>query len=276
MNYYEYEITVSQPQPFSEIIMSALGEIGFDSFVDIESGFLAYIPENLENQSEIIKVLDYFNDDVKTSFTRKFIKDQNWNEEWEKNFDPVEVEDDILIKAHFHKIDKKYPYEILITPKMSFGTGHHSTTWLMMKNMLNFDFKNKSVLDMGTGTGVLAILAKMLGATEIHSIDIDEWSIENAAENYNLNHCYEISIEKGDASILGETKYDVILANINRNVLLADLPKYNEILNEKGSIFLSGFYEEDVPMLKEKAYSLGLKIENKMARQNWCCLKLNK
>lgn len=203
---------------------------------------------------------------------KKEIEQVNWNSEWEKNFKPIQVEDKVSIRAPFHpKTD--LPYEIVIEPKMSFGTGHHETTYAMLQQLLNLELVNKSVLDMGCGTGILAIFAEMKGAKPIDAIDIDAWCYENSLENIKRNNCSNISVYKGDASLLANKKYDVIIANINRNILLNDIGTYSQSLNEKGILLLSGFYKEDIQTIDEEALKYSLKKEIVLEKNKWVSIK---
>lgn len=273
MNYLQYTFTVTPPQPGSEILIASIADLGFESFENTDNGFLAYIPENIIPDNEI-KELRF--EDFTFSFTNKKIEQINWNEEWEKNFDPVIIDENCCISAPFHHLEKKYKYNIIIMPKMSFGTGHHDTTWLMCKNMLSTDLKNKKVLDMGCGTGVLAILAKQLGAKEILGIDIDDWSVENALENCETNNCKGIKVIKGNSSDLINGNYDIILANINKNVLKADLPVYASNLVSNGNLFLSGFFKTDCPELITLAEKNNLKLVKQESRNEWAMLLFSK
>jgi ribosomal protein L11 methyltransferase len=274
MNYIKFSFEVSPAQPGNEVLISYLAENGFESFIESESGFEAFIKEEEFVRENLPEEKDFV--EIKFSYTEEIIPQKNWNEEWENSFDPVCVEDKICVRASFHPKNKNVKLDIVITPKMSFGTGHHDTTWLMLKNLYDLDLNNKSVLDMGCGTAVLAIAAKKLGAKNVVGIDIDEWSIENANENCEVNGVSAIKIFKGDASLLGNEKYDVILANINRNVLLADISKYTSVLNEGGSLLLSGFFESDFPSLTQECESNKLKKEKEEVRNGWGFLQFRK
>ncbi|MBP7808481.1 MAG: 50S ribosomal protein L11 methyltransferase [Bacteroidia bacterium] len=270
MNYIQYTFTVSPPEPGSDILISSIAEMGFDSFETNDKGFIAYIPENLNSN---INLNEFTFEDFKYTFTTEKMAQVNWNEEWEKNFSPVIVNDDCIIRAPFHEIEKKYKYDIIIMPKMSFGTGHHDTTWLMCKNMLDFDFKNKTVFDMGCGTGVLAILAKKLEATNITGNDIDEWSVENAIENCATNNCSDIKIEMGDANLLTtKSAYDFILANINKNVLKSYIPDLAKSLKTGGHLFISGFFKTDCEELINLASSHYLTLHKQEVKGDWAML----
>jgi ribosomal protein L11 methyltransferase len=273
MNYKEYTFTVTPPEPGTDILIATIADFGFESFEVTGNGFVAYIPEDLYPDGEL-KELQF--PDFSFTYSTQIIKQVNWNEEWEKNFQPVLVNDDCCIRAPFHKLDKQYTYDIVIMPKMSFGTGHHDTTWLMCKNMLQENFENKTVLDMGCGTGVLAILAKKMGASKVKGIDIDDWSVENAIENCETNHCSDIEIVKGNSQLLTKEKeYDIILANINKNVLKADLPVYVRSLKPKGLLFLSGFFKTDMEELTELATLLSLTPYKQETKNEWAVLIFN-
>lgn len=269
MNYYCFHFTVEPLQPGSDVLVALLGELGFDSFENTASGFDAFVPENLFDEQAVAGLGEF---DFTYTYTFEKIAQQNWNEEWEKNFSPVYVDDKCCIRAAFHPQPSNVQQDIVITPKMSFGTGHHDTTWLMSEALFFLDLKNKSVLDMGCGTGVLAILAKKLGAGRTVAIDIDEWSYENTLENCVMNACPDIVVKQGDKSLLPGEHFDVILANINRNILLADMDTYVSCLDKGGRILFSGFFENDIPELEKKALSLGLKKENAKVRNNWAML----
>jgi ribosomal protein L11 methyltransferase len=198
----------------------------------------------------------------------------NWNEEWEKNFEPIQVDDLVSIRAPFHE-NPNLKYDIVIEPKMSFGTGHHETTHMMVRHLLQLDLENKKVLDMGCGTGILAIFAEMKGAKPLDAIDIDNWCYENSIENVTRNNCENISVYEGDATLLVDKKYDVIIANINRNILLMDMKVYTNCLEAGGILLLSGFYEQDIPVIDAEVIKYGLKLEKFIQRNNWVALKYN-
>jgi ribosomal protein L11 methyltransferase len=272
--YYAYSFEVRPTQPGTDILMSMLGDLGFESFVENEKGFEAYIPENAENTAE-----DHFPEfeDFVYTWNKEKIEQTNWNAEWEKNFDPVLVDDLLIIRAPFHEPVKSVKHEIVIMPKMSFGTGHHDTTWLMCKQLFELNLQNKSVLDMGCGTGVLAILAKKLGAGKTVGIDIDEWSVENSRENCVNNNCTEIELKLGNKELLENYAFfDVILANINKNVLKEQLPYYAKLLNSNATLLLSGFFTTDTEELQKQAESLGLTLIQTYSRNNWAVMKLGK
>ncbi len=273
-NYIAYYFKVEPPQPGTDILIASLGEAGFESFVENEEGFEAYISEELE---KTINLTEFIFEDFKFTFEKEKIEHSNWNAEWEKNFEPVLVEDLLLIRAPFHAQVKNIKHEIVIMPKMSFGTGHHDTTWLMCKQLFDLDLKNKSVLDMGTGTGILAIVAKKLGASPIVGIDIDEWSAENAKENCIANDGAEIEIRLGDKELLDDYKgFDVILANINKNVLKIQIPLYSKLLKDNGILLMSGFFTTDVDELEKFANENKLKLVERYNKNDWAVMKLKK
>jgi ribosomal protein L11 methyltransferase len=272
--YFAYHFIVTPPQPGTEILISLLGDMGFDSFVENEVGFDAYIPEELEGD---LHLNEFEFDDFAFSFDKERIEQTNWNAEWEKNFEPVLVDDLLLIRAPFHEPNKTVKHEIVIMPKMSFGTGHHDTTWLMCKQLFDLDIIGKSVLDMGCGTGVLAILAKKLGAGDVVGIDIDEWSVENSIENCANNNCADIEIKLGDKELLDNYKtFDIILANINKNVLKVQIPLYAKLLKTKGILLLSGFFNTDVEELEQHAKANQLNLIEPFTKNNWTVMKLEK
>jgi ribosomal protein L11 methyltransferase len=274
MNYIQYTITVSPQEPGSDILIALLADFGFESFTQNETNLDAYIQDELENES-LVKDLNF--EDFTFSYTRTEIPKTNWNEEWEKNFSPVYVDDLVCVRAHFHDKSINVKHDIVITPKMSFGTGHHDTTWLVSKTMFSLDFKNKSVLDMGCGTGILAILAKLLGATKLLGIDIDDWSIENSIENAEINDCSKIEFKKGDATLLPKQEtFDIILANINKNILKQDLPNYFLCLKKDGHLLLSGFFQADVEELKNLAQAIGFEFIESYQKNEWAVIKLKK
>ena len=274
MNYIQYTFTVSPPEPGSDILIAMLAELEFESFSITDTGFEAYVQSSFEDEV-LVKEIAF--DDFSFSYIRKEIPKVNWNEEWEKNFNPVFVDDLVCIRAHFHPKVETIKHDIVITPKMSFGTGHHDTTWLVSKTMFELDFNNTSVLDMGCGTGILAILAKQLGAKTLLGIDIDEWSIENSIENADINNATDIVFKKGDASLLPTNPtFDVILANINKNVLKKDLPAYFECLTNGGYLMLSGFFTIDIEELTQLATSIGFTVVSQYSKNEWAVIRLKK
>ncbi len=276
MDYIELSAIVSPLEPSRDILMAQLAEIGFESFVETEKGLDAYIQNNLFKSEQISKLGVMNNSTFNIQFSIKIIKDQNWNETWEKSFNPIIVENRCCIRAKFHEKTDNIEYDIIINPKMSFGTGHHETTYLMVKRLLDLNIEHKNILDMGCGTGVLAILAKLKNANFVEAIDIDEWAYQNTIENIRNNNCENIKVLKGGAELLKEKKFDIVLANINRNILLNDLNKYIETLSAEGEILLSGFFNTDKEQLINKASTLGFKEYYSDERNEWAMLHLIK
>ena len=262
---------------FSEILMAEIAETGFDSFLETENGFEAYVENEKFDQDRLSAVQVKYNHVTPLFFFRDKIQKQNWNEEWERNLEPIIVDEKCLIRAEFHKVKKKYPYEIIITPKMSFGTGHHQTTYLMIKNQMGMDHQGKRVMDAGCGTAILSIMASKLGAREVEAFDIDDWSVVNGRENIEINDCKNIQLHQGritEISLAGV--FDIILANINKNVLMGELEVYSRFLNKEGYLLVSGFYVQDISDLKKKAAQHGLKEKQRDERETWAALLLGK
>jgi ribosomal protein L11 methyltransferase len=274
---FYHRLQVICDSDFTEILTAEVAEAGFDTFVEIEKGFEAYAEENNLNQPLLEEIQERYKRVNPLVFIQDKVEKQNWNEEWEKNVDPIFVEDQCLIRAEFHKIEKKFPYEIIITPKMSFGTGHHQTTYLMVKNQLKIDHQNKKVMDAGCGTAILSVMASKLGAKEIEAFDIDEWSVPNGVENAEINHCTNIHIRQGKIGDMNfHGKFDIILANINKNVLLSEMKEYAGFLPVKGLLLLSGFYTSDIDDLKKEAIHYKMMEVRRDERENWASLLLEK
>ncbi|MBL87556.1 MAG: 50S ribosomal protein L11 methyltransferase [Winogradskyella sp.] len=270
--YIGYEFKVEPLQPATEILIAELGYAGFESFVEDSEGVTAYIQKDDWNAFILDEIEILNSEEFKITYEFNEIEQTNWNSEWEKNFNPIIVDDLVTVRAPFHdKPDTKF--DLIIEPKMSFGTGHHETTHMMIQHILKNDFKNKSVLDMGCGTGVLAILAEKVGATKLDAIDIDNWCYLNSLENVERNDCEHISVYEGDVGLLEGKSYDTIIANINRNILLADIPSYAKCLNANGELYLSGFYEEDITMLEDLCNKHMLKLKETLKRGDWVSLK---
>lgn len=267
MNYVQVEIE-SFDQQQKEIFVALLTEQGYEGFEEDAGSLKAFIPEKDFNELLLKEVLKNI------SFSTSIIQEKNWNEEWESNFQPVIVDDFCAVRAEFHQPIKEVLHEIIITPKMSFGTGHHPTTEMMIRMMREIDFINKKVLDFGTGTGVLAILAEKLGAAEIFAIDNDDWSIENANENSQKNNSTKIQIQKASV-VPANKKFDVILANIIKSVIVVNLPSMAKTLKPQGIILLGGLLKDDEKEIQLEASKDNLKIENKIEKGNWICLRLN-
>ncbi len=270
--YIEYVFIVEPSEPGTEILIAELGFMGFESFVENDNGVTAYIQKEDWNTSILDTISVLNSEEFAISFSKKEIEQTNWNREWEKNFEPIQVDDLVSIRAPFHE-NPNLKYDIVIEPKMSFGTGHHETTHMMVQHLIDLDLENKSTLDMGCGTGILAIFAEMKGAKPLDGIDIDNWCYLNSVENAERNNCKYISFYEGDASLLTNQKYDVIIANINRNILLNDMATYTRCLNKNGILLLSGFYKEDIVTIDQEVSSHGLTIQNTLERNNWVSLK---
>ena len=283
MKYIEVTITLNPVDPYRDLLVDALGNEGpYDSFVETPNGLKAYVPKDqfdeewLKSRIDDLKQFSILN----SQFSIREMPDKNWNEEWEKQHQPVLVEADngkkIWVRAPFHEHRTDVDYEIEIEPKMSFGTAHHATTYMMLSYLAELPMEGLRVLDMGCGTAVLGILAKMRGAAYVEGIDIDEWAYNNAMENVQRNGV-EMTIRIGDASLLANQsdKFDLIIANINRNILLNDMASYAAVLNAGGTLLLSGFYESDIPALQQHAESLGLQLHQTKSRQSWAALRLN-
>ncbi len=268
-NYIELEFTVEPKEQGSDVLIAQLSDIGFESFIENNSGFTAYITEDSFDETQLNIALSFCKDFFKFSYEKKIIPQQNWNKEWESNFQPIEIAGKCYIRAPFHEAKAGFIYDVIIEPKMSFGTGHHDTTQLMIGKLMSLDIKNKSLLDMGCGTGVLAIVASMIGANPITAIDIDEWSYENTLENLQKNNIANVAVFKGDATLLKGKMFDTILANINKNILLRDMSFYFNSLETKGNLVISGFFETDINELVKRAEESGLKLEGKQVSNTW-------
>ena len=273
-NYLEFNFKIEPLYPWNEILMAELINIGFDSFTEETDGILGYIPKDLFQEENLKNLWLMSHKEVRISYTYQEMPNINWNEEWEKNVSPINVEEKVLIRAEFHE-PQNTDYEIIIQPKMSFGTGHHATTYLMIQQMLEMDFSDKKVLDMGCGTSILAIFAKLKGAGKTTAIDIDEWSVENSKENA-LRNQVDLEIQLGTAENLGKENFDIILANINRNILISDIPTYVSVLNNGGNLLLSGLCFFDIEDILEVCTAQNLTLKNKIQREEWVSLLLEK
>ena len=277
MKYFEVTFTTSPCNETVNDVVSALaGEIGFESFVEWENGVQAYIQQSLFDEEALkVMVAEFPLPDTKIEYTIVEAEDKDWNEEWEKNFfQPIVIGDRCCIHSTFHKDTPQTEYEILINPQMAFGTGHHETTSSIISELLEADLHGKSVLDMGCGTSILAILASMRGADPITAIDIDDWCVNNSRDNIALNGIDNITVEWGDANLLkGREPFDVIIANINRNILLADMAQYAACMHSGSELYMSGFYVQDIPVIQEKAESLGMEFIHHREKNNWAAVK---
>ena len=278
MKYFEVTFSVNPCNETATDILSALtAEIGFESFVECEGGMTAYVQQSLFDENALKEVIaDFPIPDTTITYTITEPEDKDWNEEWEKNFfQPIVIDDRCVIHSTFHKDYPKAEYDIVINPQMAFGTGHHETTSSILGELLDADLKGKSVLDMGCGTSILAILASMRGADPVTAIDIDDWCVNNSRDNIALNNINNITVELGDASLLeGRKPFDVIIANINRNILLNDMAAYTACMHKGSEIYMSGFYVQDIDAIRSKGESLGLKFVHYREKNNWAAVKL--
>ncbi len=278
MSYLEVQFFQTRGEAFHrDILMAELADLGFDTFEETETGCKAFIAAEKFNQSALQTLLESYSADFAFDFRLAEIEQQNWNAVWESNFEPIIIADQIYVRATFHPARPEFTYEIVIDPKMAFGTGHHQTTSLVMAMMLEEDFKSKKVLDMGCGTGILAILAEKLGAVELDAIDYDSLCYESTLENTALNQCSQINALCGSKEAIPDKAYDIILANINRNILLDQLDRYSDVLLPGGKLYLSGFYEHpDLDILKEKAANLNLVYQEHRVNKDWTAAKFIK
>lgn len=271
-NYLEFHFNVDPVQPASEILVAELGYLGFESFVEHDYGITAYIPKEEYEEDLLVGLHILQSDEFEITYNVQEIEKVNWNEEWESNFRPIRVGDICEVRAPFHE-KSDVEYDIVIEPKMSFGTGHHATTHMMIQHILNTNCEEKSILDMGCGTGILAILTAMKGARKIDAIDIDNWCYLNTLENIKRNDCEHIQVEEGGAELLEGRSYDYIFANINKNILLKDVDIYKKCLKKDACLFLSGFYDADVSDITAACKKLQLKFVEKIEREDWVALK---
>ena len=294
MNYYELSFTYTSPiekEIINDVLAAELGEIGFESFTESEKGLLGYISEALYDKKTLDdKLVDFPLENTRIDYTSKWVESKDWNEEWEKNyFKPIRIGSECIIRASFHEAEPGYTYNIIIDPKMAFGTGNHETTYLMISEMLKLDlegkelldmgcdFSGKKVLDMGCGTGILSIMAAQTGAQSVTGIDIDEWAYNNALENIRLNHTEDIQVALGGAEKIKEFGlFDIVFANINRNILLNDICQYTNSMKQGSILFMSGFYVEDIPAIEAECQKNGLKLDSYNERNNWVAVKVLK
>ena len=263
-------INVHCDEPFREILIAEMGQLEFDSFVETEVGFEAYIPEDIFNHPAVQVLFNNYRQQTRIWYELKKIPKQNWNQEWETNYEPIQVGDQIYVRATFHDPQPDFPYEIVINPKMSFGTGHHETTSQILALQLEVDHEGKKLLDVGTGTGILAIMAAKLGASQVDATDIDEWCIENSLENFQLNDISPGFVKKGIIKELDiQGSYDIVIANINTNILLDEMSYYAALIEENGYLLLSGFYDFDLKKVDEKARSLNLQLQKSVEKNKW-------
>jgi ribosomal protein L11 methyltransferase len=267
MHFFELKINVDAD--FAEILIAELAEIGFDSFSEEIDSLSAFVEDNKFDEAATKQLMERYASLTPLSYELSTIERKNWNEEWEKSFEPINITNQIYVRADFHPAIEGFTHEIIITPKMSFGTGHHETTSMVLQHQLDIDHQNKKVLDIGCGTGILAILAAKLGASKVAAFDIDEWSVENTIENTHLNNCPEIEVRKGTIESEPHDKYDVLLANINRNILIDQIPQYVTFMAEKSVLVVSGFYEKDTADIEAVANQCGLEKGAVLVKNAW-------
>jgi len=275
MNYFEINFSILPFEEYvSDVLASELGEIGFDSFVSTAVGLDAYALETAFDEVKLKDLLENFPFEASIEYKVTKIESKNWNEEWEKHyFEPIVIGNECVIHSSFHKNVPIAKYDIVIDPKMAFGTGHHETTSLVIGRILQMELQDKTLLDMGCGTAVLAILASMRGAKDILAIDIDTWCTENSIENLQMNHIENVEVLLGGAELLAGKHFDIILANINRNILLADMEQYTNCLSIGGELYMSGFYVQDIPLIEAEANRNGLTLIDYHEKNNWVAVK---
>ena len=276
MDYIELEIELDPIQPYGDILVAQLNEINFETFTFDKNFLKCYVQLDSFNKDQCLDIISSVSSQVKLQYFFKTIKQENWNAKWEKSFEPVQINSQCVIRADFHNSNSDLKHEIIITPKMSFGTGHHETTFLVINELFNINLKCMKVLDMGSGTGVLAIICSKLGADTVLGIDIDEWAYKNSIENSMLNNVENIEFVLGDVDKIGNKKFDVVIANINRNIILRDLHLYFKKLIKGGKLIISGFLEEDLKLVLNTAKNIGFQLINKKNKNKWLMFHLEK
>ncbi|WP_020596384.1 50S ribosomal protein L11 methyltransferase [Spirosoma panaciterrae] len=275
MNYIELQLHLSPD--YTDILTAELAELGFESFVETDEGLNAYIVDSDFDEQLIQELIEKYAAQTAIAYEVSSLEKRNWNAEWERDYEPIEVAGQVRVRASFHPLDARFRYDIVINPKMSFGTGHHETTAMMLEQQLGLNFAGKTVLDVGSGTGILAILAAKMGANAVLAFDIEEWAVENARENAELNDCAQVTVFQGTiADVKAVEPYDIILANINRNVLLAEIPTYTTLLIQNGYLVVSGFYDNDAPDIQQKAEESGLTLVKQLTKNQWTSLSFIK
>ncbi len=271
MNYIKVTFRIANAEEYTaDLLASFLGEIGFESFEETTQGIIGYCPESLFDAAQIQPVLDELPGEAQITYRTDLIEDQNWNQVWEDNyFEPIVVGGHCCIHSAQRLPDKKYKYDIIINPRQAFGTGSHETTRMIVSLLMDMSLHGKTVIDMGCGTGVLAIMASLCGAKELFAVDIDPWSQQNAIDNIAANNIHNIQVALGDANLLADKKCDLLMANINRNILIQDMDKYYNAIEAGGKLMMSGFYSEDLPLIKAKAISLGMEQKEVMTNNDW-------
>jgi ribosomal protein L11 methyltransferase len=279
MNYYKINLTIiPNTEIYRDVLSASLAGIGFESFVETDKGTDAFVPEKIYSEKAVAEALENFPlPDVQIQYGVELIESKDWNEAWEKHsFQPIMIDSQVVIHGSFHPDIPVLPYDIVIDPKMAFGTGHHATTSLMVSYVLEMNLQNRSFLDMGCGTAVLAILASKKGANPITAIDNDQWAYENSLENVRLNNIPSIRVVHGDASCLGKESYDIIFANINRNILLNDIPAYASCMHRGSSLVVSGFYRKDLKVITETGQEHGLHFVSFKEKSDWTAAHFKK
>lgn len=278
MQYIQVTFSFTEVQEYQkDLLIDELANIGYNTFEDTPDGFDAFVSLDQYSEDALGEVMTQFEGELKYTYTVVEIQAENWNQEWEKNFDPLIIDDQCYVRATFHQPQPQYKYEIVIDPKMAFGTGHHQTTTMMMKYILSADVEDKTILDMGCGTGILAILASKRGAKMLTAIDNDDVCYESTLENSGLNNVTNIIALCGGKEVIPSTSFDIILANINRNILLDQIPRYAEVLKEDGSIFFSGFYESpDLQMITETCKEFGINYVSHKKIGEWVAAHFKK
>lgn len=275
MQYLEFKISCKED--FREVLIAELAEVGFDSFLETDQGLDAYIEEGLFDREAYQEVLEKYQEVAHVLVEEGVMAKVNWNEEWEKHYDPIQVGERVYVRASFHAPKPEIAHEILINPKMSFGTGHHATTFLMLSHQLDLDHQGKRVIDIGSGTGILAIMAHKLGARQVEAFDIDDWCVENGNENFDLNGMSTVRMGLGTVrEVAPQGIFDIVLANINKNVLLDEMEVYASLLDRGGFLLLSGFYTHDITDIEQKAAKEGLRLLKQKDKDNWAALILEK
>lgn len=275
MQYLEFKISCKED--FREVLIAELAEVGFDSFLETDQGLDAYIEEGLFDREAYQEVLEKYQEVANVLVEEGVMAKVNWNEEWEKHYDPIQVGEQVYVRASFHAPKPEIAHEILINPKMSFGTGHHATTFLMLSHQLDLDHQGKRVIDIGSGTGILAIMAHKLGARQVEAFDIDDWCVENGNENFDLNGMSTVRMGLGTVrEVAPQGIFDIVLANINKNVLLDEMEVYASLLDRGGFLLLSGFYTHDITDIEQKAAKEGLRLLKQKDKDNWAALILEK
>ena len=276
MEYIEVDIEIEKSEVFSDIVVARLNEIEFETFLENDNGVRCYIQATLFDKKKLDIELDKIKQYTKLNFNINHVSQKNWNEEWEKNFKPVQINSHCLIRSEFHNNSGNFKDEIIITPKMSFGTGHHETTFLMINELYNLDLNDKSILDMGSGTGILSIVASKNGAKQVVGVDVDEWAFQNSIDNAKLNNTENISFLHGDIKLIENQDFDIILANINRNIIEKDIEGYYNLLSDKGDLLISGFLVEDIDFIINLSINNRFNVINKKNKGQWSMVHLRK